>query len=96
MEALEFPKENRFPNIDVLKILATLLVSNASAEQSFSTPKRQDICLHNTISKERLNGLTLVVVHARRDIDSNMILDRFGIFVSCSKGEQGIARTVLF
>lgn len=38
MEALEFAEENHFPNIVVLlKILATLSVSNASAERSFST-----------------------------------------------------------
>jgi hypothetical protein len=47
----------------ILKILATLPVSTASAERSFSTLKRLKTYLGNTIGQERLTGLVLLNIY---------------------------------
>lgn len=71
IKTLEKCDKQFFPLIyNLLKILATLPVSTASAERSFSTLKRLKTYLRNTIGQERLTGLTLLNIY--RDI----IVDR--------------------
>ena len=56
-----------FPNIQkLLKIFATLPVSTATAERSFSTLRRLKTYLRTTMTNDRLNGLALMSIH--RDI----------------------------
>lgn len=60
--------KDMFPIISsLLKILATLPVSTATAERSFSTLKRVKTWLRTTISQERLTDLCLLNVH--RDLN---------------------------
>jgi len=63
----------RLLNIGVcMKVLATLPVSTATAEQTFSTLKRLKTYLRNATGQDRLRltGLALMSVH--RDIDVNV------------------------
>lgn len=58
-----------YPNIKkLLKIFATLPVSTATAERSFSTLRRLKTYLRTTTGADRLNGLALMCIH--RDISS--------------------------
>jgi len=60
-----------YPNIrKLLKIFATLSVSTATAERSFSTLRRLKTYLRTTIGADRLNGLALMTIH--RDISSKL------------------------
>ena len=66
-EALVACNQTTFPVIhSLLRILATLPVTTASSERSFSTLRRLKTYLRNTTSEDRLNGLALLQVH--RDI----------------------------
>jgi hypothetical protein len=57
-----------FPNIHtLLKIFATLPVSTATAERTFSVLKYLKSYLRSTMLEDRLNGLALAYIH--RDID---------------------------
>jgi hypothetical protein len=54
-----------FPStFKLLHILATLSVTTANSEQSFSTLKRLKTYLRNTICKNRLNGLAMINIHS--------------------------------
>jgi hAT family C-terminal dimerisation region len=60
-----------FPNITtLLKIFATLPVSTATAERSFSTLRRLKTYLRTSMGSERLNGLALRSIH--RQISGNI------------------------
>jgi len=60
-----------FPNISfLLKILATLPVSTATPELSFSTLKRLKNFLRNPSGQERLTGLALLSVHIHIKINT--------------------------
>ncbi|ESN97845.1 hypothetical protein HELRODRAFT_153366, partial [Helobdella robusta] len=53
-----------FPNVKtLLRILATLPVSTATAERSFSSMKRIKSYLRNSTSAKRLNGLAPLSIH---------------------------------
>ena len=74
LHAMESCSKEVYPLIhNLLQILATLPVSNASAERSFSTLRRLKTWLRTTMLQERLTGLALMCVH--RDIELN--IDRF-------------------
>ncbi|KAL4113754.1 hypothetical protein QTP88_017327 [Uroleucon formosanum] len=50
--------ENDYPNVyKLLKIVATLPITTATAERSFSTMRRLKTYLRNTMAENRLNGL---------------------------------------
>ena len=53
------------------KIFATLPVSSATAERSFSALKYLKSYLRSTMSEDRLNGLALAYIH--RDLDQHII-----------------------
>lgn len=56
--------KHAFCNIyTILQLLATLPMSSASSERSFSTLKYLKTYLRNTMGQERLNGLALMYVH---------------------------------
>ena len=59
-----------FPTVYfLLKVLATLPVSTATAERTFSTLKRLKTYLRNATGQDRLTGLALLSVHPDIDID---------------------------
>ncbi|XP_016660865.1 52 kDa repressor of the inhibitor of the protein kinase-like [Acyrthosiphon pisum] len=65
-----------YPDIyKLLQILATLPVSTASSERSFSSLKRIKTYLMNTISQKRLNGLAMLSVHRSISVDAREVLD---------------------
>ncbi|XP_039286561.1 protein cycle isoform X4 [Nilaparvata lugens] len=67
ISALEKCDKDYFPNMfnNILKLLAVLPVSVASAERSFSSLRRLKMygTLRNTTSENRLNGLALLSIH---------------------------------
>lgn len=70
LDTLLICSEDFFPNINsLLKILATLPISTATTERSFSTMRRLKTYLRCKTGQERLSGLALLNVH--RDIILN-------------------------
>jgi len=77
IKTLEKCDKQFFPLIyNLLKILATLPVSTASAERSFSTLKRLKTYLRNTIGQERLTGLTLLNIYRDIVVDPLLIVNK--------------------
>lgn len=67
-----------YPNLhQLLKILAILPVSTASAERSFSTLRRLKTYLRNSTSENRLVGLALLNIHRNICATDDMVLDKF-------------------
>lgn len=67
-----------FPDIhSLLTILATLPVTTATAEQSFSTLWRLKIYLRNKMGEIRLTGLALLNKFRNFDFNVKEIIDRF-------------------
>lgn len=67
-----------FPNLYILlKILAVLPVSVATAERSFSSLRRLKTYLRNTTSENRLNGLALLSIHRDIYISDEKVIDKF-------------------
>lgn len=67
-----------FPNIKILlQIYATLPVTVATGERSFSTLKLTKSYLRNTMSENRLNGLAMMYIHSMIDIDVEQVIDEF-------------------
>jgi len=55
-----------YPNLSILlQVLVTLPVTTATAERSFSTPKRLKTYLRSSMRDERLTSLALIHVHAQ-------------------------------
>ena len=67
-----------YPNIyTALIILATMPVSAAAAERSFSLLKRLKTRLRNTMMQGRLSGLALVNFHHEIPVDNDQVLRDF-------------------
>ena len=68
-----------FPQIKVLlQILATLPVSTATSDRSFSTLRALKTYLRNTVGEERLTGLALMNTYADTfSIDPSTVIDKF-------------------
>ena len=67
-----------YPNIYIaLTILATMPVSAATAEASFSLLKRLKTWLRNTMMQDRLTGLTLMNFHHEIPVDIDQVLRDF-------------------
>lgn len=62
---------------ELIKILAIIPVSTATAERSFSTLRRLKTFLRNTTSESRLLGLALLAIHRDIDIPDDILLDKF-------------------
>ena len=68
-----------FPIIHtLLRILATIPVSNCSAEQTFSSLRRIKSWIRSNMSEDRLVGLALMNIHQDINIDIENIIDRYG------------------
>ncbi|CAI6370875.1 unnamed protein product [Macrosiphum euphorbiae] len=78
IEALSVCDNLMYPNMyELLKILAIIPVSTATAERSFSTLRRLKTYLRNTTSESRLVGLALLAIHRDIDIPDDILLDKF-------------------
>lgn len=68
--------EDDYPSISkLLKIIATLPVTTATPERSFSTLRRLKTYLRSTMGDDRLNGLAQLHVHREINIDPDIILN---------------------
>lgn len=78
LECLDKCDQKLYPNIyTLLQILATLPVSTATPERSFSSLRRLKNYLRNTTGENRLNGLALMNIHYGIEIDANEVVDIF-------------------
>jgi hypothetical protein len=78
LEVLDVCDVDMFPAIHTLiHILATLPVSVATAERSFSTLRRLKTWLRTRMVEDRLNGLALMHIHRDISIDIDQVIDRF-------------------
>lgn len=69
-----------FPNIfKILKVCATIPVTTASAERSFSTLKRIKTYIRSTLGENRLNGLASLSIHREVNVDTEKIIDMFNV-----------------
>ena len=65
-----------FPNMKfLLTVLATVPVSTASVERSFSTLKRVKTFLRNAMTDERLSEMAMLSVHNQIQVDPQNVLD---------------------
>ena len=78
LTALEHYSPNFYPNIHrLMTILATLPVTTASAERSFSTLRRLKTYLRSTMSSEPLSSMALLNVHPTVPCPVEEVIDRF-------------------
>lgn len=78
IDSLNLCDESIFPNIfKMLQIFATIPVSVASVERSFSTLKRIKTYLRNAMGESRLNGLALLSIHREINVNCEEVLSLF-------------------
>lgn len=78
MEALDSCDAEMYPTIEkLLRILASLPVSAATAERSFSTLRRLKTWLRSNMGEDRLTGLALLNIHRDIQIDPESIIIKF-------------------
>ena len=67
-----------YPSLAVLiQILATLPVTTATNNRSFSALKYLETYLRNTMKEVRLNGLALLYVHRDISLDFEQVIANF-------------------
>ena len=67
-----------YPALHVLlRVFATLPVTTATGERSFSALKYVKSTLRSTMSEDRLNGLTMLFVHKDIKLNVNAVIDAF-------------------
>jgi len=77
LEAIAVCNQQIFPTVHkLLHILATLPVTTASSERSFSTLRRLKTYLRNTTGEERLNGLAMLQIHRDIAVDPEAVLQK--------------------
>ncbi|VVC25450.1 HAT, C-terminal dimerisation domain [Cinara cedri] len=78
IDAIRCCDELLFPKVyQYLKIGATLPITVASVERSFSTLKRLKSYLRNSTGENRLNGLDHLSIHREIPIQSSEVVDNF-------------------
>lgn len=78
LEVLDVCDSDILPTIrSLLHVLATLPVSIASAERSFSTLRRTKTWIRSRMAEDRLNGLCLLHIHKDVPVDIDKVLERF-------------------
>ncbi|CAH1983061.1 unnamed protein product [Acanthoscelides obtectus] len=76
MSVLDACDKSFYPAIKyLLQVLATLPVSTAELERSFSSLKRIKSYLRNSMNDQRLNGLALLSIHYPAPINSDEVID---------------------
>ena len=77
-KAYELCQKDVFPAIKkLLSVLATLPVSSATAERSFSALRLIKSDLRTTITQSRLNGLCLMYMHNDISVNTDVIVQKF-------------------
>ncbi|XP_008187861.1 52 kDa repressor of the inhibitor of the protein kinase-like [Acyrthosiphon pisum] len=80
MEALSICNPEIYPNIfKLLTIFATLPVSTAQNERSFSSLKKIKTYLRNTMGQKRLNGLAMLSINRKDRLESKQVLDELAV-----------------
>ena len=78
MNINHFDFMDSYPSLAVLiQILATLPVTTATNERSFSALKYLKTYLRNTTKEMRLNGLALLYVHRDISLDLEQVITEF-------------------
>ncbi|XP_077306272.1 52 kDa repressor of the inhibitor of the protein kinase-like [Lithobates pipiens] len=78
LEVLDLCEQDLFPTIrSLLLILATLPVSVATAERSFSTLRRVKTWLRSRMAEDRLNGLCLLYIHRDISVNTDRVIELF-------------------
>lgn len=78
LQTVDLCDTDLYPSINVcLRILATLPVSAATAERTFSTFRRLKTWLRATMGVERLTGLALFHIHRDIKVDVEAVITRF-------------------
>ena len=69
-----------FPAVSsLLHIFATLPVTTATNERSFSALKHLKTYLRSTMKEQRLNGLAMLFVHKDMTLDREAVVNQFAI-----------------
>lgn len=77
LNLLKHCTEIDYPNIyKLLTIVATIPITTATPERSFSTLRRLKTYLRNTMGENRLNGLALLNIHREIVVTTDEILDK--------------------
>lgn len=78
VKALQFCSEVSFPETyKLLKIFATIPVTSATAERSFSALRLLKTYLRSTMGQERLTSLAMPYIHKNLDVKADEVLDEF-------------------
>uniref|UniRef100_A0A8C5QC55 52 kDa repressor of the inhibitor of the protein kinase n=1 Tax=Leptobrachium leishanense TaxID=445787 RepID=A0A8C5QC55_9ANUR len=78
LEVLDLCDQDLFPTIrSLLLILATLPVSVASAERSFSTLRHVKTWVRSRMVEDRLNGLCLLYIHRDIPVNTDQVIELF-------------------
>ncbi|XP_060868781.1 uncharacterized protein LOC132943724 isoform X8 [Metopolophium dirhodum] len=78
LEVIDECSDMIYPNISsLLHILASLPISVATAERSFSTLRRLKTWLRAKMGEKRLTGLALLNIHRDIEVDVETIIDQF-------------------
>ena len=78
VDALQHCHADLFPNIRILlQLFATLPITTASVERSFSVLRILKTYLRSTMSEDRLNGLALPNIYKKTEIDIDAVVDIF-------------------
>lgn len=60
-----------------LRIAASLAVSNATPERTFSALNRLETWLRTTMTQERITGLAMLHIHKNIEVDIERVIDRY-------------------
>jgi len=67
-----------YPNIKILlQIFATITITSATAERSFSSLRRLKNYMRSSMTEDRLNGLAVLHIHKEIPIDIDDVINRF-------------------
>jgi len=77
-DTIKAAHQELYPSIYmILCVLASMSVSTATAERSFSVMRRVKTYLRNTMTTDRLSGLGLLNVYREKELTSESVLDKF-------------------
>ena len=80
VEAIDCCSASFLPSIHaLLRIFATIPVSTATAERSFSALKLLKSYLRATMSEQRISALALCYMHSDLNVKTESIIDRFAV-----------------
>ena len=79
-ESLQACDSSIYPNISVLlRIFATIPVTTATAERSFSALRLLKTYLRATMHEERLNGLVVMAIHKDIKLNYDDVIEQYAL-----------------